>query len=136
MFRSTFALLLSVLVGETSAFLPIVVVPETRNAVLAIRYAEEEKPVGHLENMDPEPFESDSDCPGLKKGADTWPSSMQNPNVQAPGDPETPGVGRAELPPYTREPTIGFGSGPSDCPGLPPDSSAGIPPFIQEPRVP
>ena len=130
-------LLLFLVYGETRAFCPPVA---RRNLAKTIHCAERtkpEKPVGHLEPMlPPEDWESDSDCPGLQKGADSWPSPVSEPHVPPDRVGDTPrvGLGATSWPSPVQEPKIGFGSGPTDTPCLPKDP--GIPPFTEEPRVP
>ena len=123
-----------------NAFLPIDVA-RTKNVWVApttiIRAAKDSGEIGHLEPIPKPDSGSGGESPGLPDGAESWPSPIQEPSAEALEDSDTPGLrkGVPDWPSPMREPEIGFGSGPCDTPGLPPDSSSGIPPHIQEPRV-
>jgi hypothetical protein len=100
--------------------------------------------LGHLERILPVNerggLDSDADTPGLPKqgrNEDLWPPFTPEPVVR-PSPVDTPGKtpGIDDWPPATQEPKIGYGSGPTDTPGLPNTENDGIPPFLQEPRVP
>lgn len=125
--------------GETRAFLPLVGLGYVAMTFRRAGGTRPEKPVGHLEPLTPrEDWESDSDCPGLPKGADSWPSPVVEPRVPLDRAGDTPrvGLGAASWPSPVQEPNIGFGSGATDTPGITPGADAGIPPFTEEPRVP
>ena len=130
--KSSIYFLIILLIEETESFVPLAQLRGSK--ILLAMGAKEDKHLGRLEPLEPpEARDSDSDTPGLSKGADSWPAFVREPVVQPDTLGETPGMGGAEWPSPVQEPKIGFGSGPSDTPGLP--KNDGIPPFIEEPRV-